>query len=316
MSQDKAVERKEKENFNKLTRVSPQWNMAMFIFLCIIAVIVIIPIALVVVVSFSSEDSIKRNGFSFTPESFTTAAYEYLLLNDLGTQVFQSYIVTIAHSLLGTVLSLFVMSLFAYVLAQRYFSCKKFYTIFLFITMLFSGGLVPSYVVNTQYLDLYDSFWVFIFPGLVAAYSVIILRTFITTTVPEEMVDAAKIDGANHFLIYFKIVMPLSKAGLAVTALWALVARWNDWFTGTLYIENAKLVPLQTMLTRIQANIDFIKNNSALAASPEGAQILKSIPGESTRMAIVILAVAPIIFAYPFFQRYFIQGITVGSVKG
>lgn len=316
MARETKVERKEKEEFNKLTRISPAWNFVILALLCVIAIVVIIPILLVFIVSVTDETSIKSIGYSFMPEALTSTAYEYLLLGDLGTQIFQSYIVTIAQSLLGTVLSLLVMSLFAYVLAQKYFSCKKGYTIFLFITMLFSGGLVPSYIVNTQVLGLYDSFWVFIFPGLVSAYSVIILRTFITSTVPEEMFDAAKIDGANHFTIYAKIVMPLSKAGLAVTGLWALVGRWNDWFTGTLYIENPQLVPLQTMLTRIQSNIDFIKNNSALASSPEGAAILSAIPGESTRMAIVVISTAPIIFAYPFFQRYFVQGITVGSVKG
>ncbi len=303
-------------DFNKLTRISPTWNMILLAFLLVVTVIVIVPILLVVIISLSSEDSIERIGYSFAPLEFSLTAYEYLFVGDLGTQILQSYAVTIAQALLGTVLSLFVMSLIAYVLAQKYFKFKKIYTMFLFITMLFSGGLVPSYIVNTQYLNLYDSFWVFIFPGLVSAYSVIILRTFMTSTIPDQMFEAAKIDGANHFIIYAKIVMPLSKAGLAVTGLWALVARWNDWFTGVLYIDNPQLIPLQTMLYRIQSNIDFITNNSALASSPDGAAILASIPSESTRMAIVVVSTLPIVFAYPFFQRYFVQGITVGSVKG
>lgn len=301
---------------NKLTRIPAFWNTAILLFLLGIAVVVLVPIILVIIVSFSAETSIKKIGYSFMPQEWTAQAYDYLLLGDLGTQILQSYTVTIAQSILGTILSIIVMSLFAYVLAQRHFRFRTVYTRYLFITMLFSGGLVPSYMVNTQILGLYDSFWVFILPGLVNAYNVIILRTFFNRTVPEEMFEAARIDGAGHFRIYGQIVMPLSKAGLAVVGLWALVARWNDWFTGTLYIENPKLVPLQTMLTRIQSNIDFIKNNSALASSPDGAQILASIPSESTRMAIVVISTAPIILAYPFFQRYFVQGITVGSVKG
>ena len=308
--------RQEKNYFNKLTRISPVANFAILAFLCVVAVLVIVPIVLVVVISFSSEYSIGKIGYSFFPTEWSLEAYEYLIFGDLGTQIFQSYGITAAQAILGTVLSLLVMSLYGYVLAQRNFAGKKFYTLLIFITMLFGGGLVPSYIVNTQILDLYDSFWVFILPGLISGYSVIILRTFINSTVPDEMLEAAKIDGANHFIIYSKIVMPLSKAGLAVVALWSIVGKWNDWFTATLYIENPKLVPLQTMLTRIQANIDFIKNNSALAASPEGAQILSSIPSDSTRMAIVIISILPIMFAYPFFQRYFVQGITVGSVKG
>ncbi len=301
---------------NKLTRISPGANFILLVLLVLTAVVVIIPMLLVVIISFSTPESISLKGYSFTPTSWTNSAYEMLLGKGLGTQILQSYILTIAQALLGTVLSIFVMSLYAYVLAQKRFPCRKFYTIILFITMLFSGGLVPSYIVNTRYLHLYNSFWIFIFPGLVAAYSIIVLRTFINTTIPDAMFDAARIDGANDFMIYAKIVMPLFKAGLAVTALWALVGRWNDWFTATLYIENPKLVPLQTMLVRIQKNLDFIKNNSALRSSPSAQQMLKSLPGENIRMAIVIISIVPILFAYPFFQRYFVKGITVGSVKG
>lgn len=320
MPQDQAVltrEKKSKSSYlNKLTRISPTTNWILLILMLIIAAAVLIPMALVVIVSLSSTESISVVGYSFTPSSWSAVAYENLLGKGLGTQIMRSYLVTIAYSIVGTVLSIFVMSMYAYVLAQNRFPCKKFYTIFLFVTMLFSGGMVPSYIVNTRYLQMYDSFWIFIFPGIMAAYSVIILRTFIQTTIPDAIFDAARIDGANDFKIYLQIVMPLFKAGLAVTALWAVVGRWNDWFTGTLYIENANLVPLQTMLTRIQKNIDFIKNNSELKATPSGQQMLKNLPSESTRMAIVIISTIPILFAYPFFQRYFVQGITVGSVKG
>lgn len=310
-------EKKAKSSYlNKLTRISAGSNILLLIILIAIAVVVIVPMALVVIVSFSTPESISMNGYTFSPSGWTASAYEMLLGKGLGTQIMRSYVLTIAQALVGTVLSVFVMSLYAYVLAQKTFPARKFYTIILFITMLFSGGLVPSYIVNTRYLHLYDSFWIFIFPGLVAAYNIIILRTFINTTIPDAMFDAARIDGANEFMIYARIVLPLFKAGLAVVALWTIVGKWNDWFTATLYIENPNLVPLQTMLTRIQKNLDFIKNNSALRSSPSGQQLLKSLPGESTRMAIVIVSIVPIMFAYPFFQRYFVQGITVGSVKG
>lgn len=310
-------EKKSRSSYlNKLTRISPGANLALLVVLVLTAVIVIIPMVLVVVVSLSTPDSISQQGYSFTPTGWTLSAYEMLLGQGLGTQILHSYLLTIAEALIGTVLSILVMSMHAYVLSQKRFSCRKFYTIMLFITMLFSGGLVPSYIVNTRYLHMYDTFWIFIFPGLVAPYSIIVLRTFINATIPDAMFDAARIDGANDFMIYARIVMPLFKAGLAVTALWALVGRWNDWFTATLYIENPNLVPLQTMLVRIQKNLDFIKNNSALRSSPSGQQLLKSLPGENIRMAIVMVSIVPILFAYPFFQRYFVKGITVGSVKG
>jgi putative aldouronate transport system permease protein len=182
--------------------------------------------------------------------------------------------------------------------------------------MLFSGGLVPSYIINVNCLHLYDSFWVLVLPSLVNAFNVIVLRTFISTTIPSEMLDAAQIDGANEFRIYTSIVLPLSKAGLATIALFVLVSKWNEWFTGMLYIDNPKLIPLQTMLTRIQQKIDLIKNNSSIASTPDGMALLDSMPTEQTRMAIVMISTLPILFAYPFFQRYFIQGMTIGSVKG
>ena len=162
---------------NKLTRISPGANFILLVLLVLTAVVVIIPMLLVVIISFSTPESISLKGYSFTPTSWTNSAYEMLLGKGLGTQILQSYILTIAQALLGTVLSIFVMSLYAYVLAQKRFPCRKFYTIILFITMLFSGGLVPSYIVNTRYLHLYNSFWIFIFPGLVAAYSIIVLGT-------------------------------------------------------------------------------------------------------------------------------------------
>lgn len=310
-------EKKSRNSYlNKLTRISPGANIAILLILILIAIVVLIPMALVIIVSVSGPESISTKGYSFTPTSWTLSAYDMLLGQGLGTQILHSYILTIAESLVGTVLSILVMSMHAYVLSQKRFPSRKFYTIMLFITMLFSGGLVPSYIVNTRYLHLYDTFWIFILPGLVAPYSIIVLRTFINATIPDAMFDAARIDGANDFMIYMRIVMPLFKAGLAVTALWALVGRWNDWFTATLYIENPNLVPLQTMLVRIQKNLDFIKNNSALRSSPSGQQLLKSLPGENIRMAIVMVSIIPILFAYPFFQRYFVKGITVGSVKG
>lgn len=207
-------------------------------------------------------------------------------------------------------------SLYAYVLAQPDFPWKRFYTFILFFTMLFGGGLVPSYIINTRYLHLYDTFWIFILPGMVGGYNCIILRTFIQSTIPYELFDSAKIDGANHFTIYARIVMPLFKAGLATIGLFCVVGKWNDWFTGMLYIENPKLIPLQTMLTKIQNNLEFIKQNSEMRSSPQGQQMLKDLPSESTRMAILIISTIPILFAYPFFQRYFVKGITIGSIKG
>jgi putative aldouronate transport system permease protein len=184
-----------------------------------------------------------------------------------------------------------------------------------FFTMLFGGGLVPSYILNVRYLHINNPIWVFILPSLMSAYSVIILRTFLKTAIPEALVESAKIDGAGHLLIYWKIVLPLFKAGVATVGLFSVVGRWNDWFTGMLYSENPNLVPLQTMLVRLQDNIDFIRRNSRLAMTPDGIRLMRMLPGDSMRMACTLVVILPMLFAYPFFQRYFVTGLTIGGIK-
>ena len=185
----------------------------------------------------------------------------------------------------------------------------------LFFTMLFGGGLVPSYILNVRYLHIYDTIWVFLLPSLVSAYNVIILRTFIQTTIPDSLFEAARIDGANHFQVFGKIVLPLYKAGLATIGLFNVVGRWNDWFTGVLYIENPNLVPLQTLLQKIQSSIEFIKQNAAVAGTPDGIELMRNLPQQNLRMACMIIIILPVLAAYPFFQRYFVSGLTIGSVK-
>ena len=185
----------------------------------------------------------------------------------------------------------------------------------LFFTMMFSGGLVPSYIMNVRYLHINDSIWIFLLPSLVSVYNVIILRTFILTTIPDTLFEAARIDGAGHFRVYVSIVLPLFKAGIATIALFNVVSRWNDWFTGMLYIKKASLIPLQTMLKNIQDNIDFLKQNAEVAGTPDGIAFLNSLPDQNLRMACTIIVIVPILCAYPFFQRYFVQGLTMGSVK-
>lgn len=298
---------------NHMNRISSGWNRFFTVILAIVALLAVIPVALMVIVSFSSTESIKEVGYNFIPAEWSLEGYFYAM--KMGDQLLNSYIVTIVYSVAGTVLSLFVMSMFAYVISQKKFWLERKLTWFLFFTMLFSGGLVPSYILNVRYYHLDDTFWVLLLPTLVNASWVIILRTFIRTTIPEALIDSAKIDGAGHFTIFFRIVLPLSKAGLGTIGLFSFVAKWNDWFSGMLYIENPKLVPLQTLLTKLQKNVEFLKTNSEISSTPDGLTLLKSIPGTNLRMACTVLAVVPVLFAYPFFQRYFVTGLTVGSIK-
>lgn len=304
-------EKKRKEKV--MNRVSAKWNVIFSILLIFCAMMVILPMALMVVVSFSSSESIKKAGYTFWPQEWSLEGYRYLL--EMGDQILRSYRITIIYSVVGTVLGLLIMMMFAYVISQRNFRYSRFLTWMLFFTMLFSGGLVPSYILNVRYYHLKDTIWILILPGLVSAYMVIILRTFIRTAIPDGLFDAAKIDGAGHFTIFFKIVVPLSKAGIATVALFTFIAKWNDWFIGMLYVDNPNLVPLQTLLTKLQSSIDFLKQNTQAASGPDGLRLLKSLPSTNLRMACTVIAVVPVLFAYPFFQRYFVNGMTVGSIK-
>ncbi len=303
-----------KEKKSRFNQISVGWNAAFMTVLCLISLLMLMPLALVIVVSFSSETSIALKGYSFAPIEWTLEGYAYLA--KIGDQVLASYRITIIHTVLGTLMSLFVMTMYAYVIAQKNFAHRKFFTWILFFTMLFSGGLVPHYIMNVRYLHIDDSLWIFLLPSLASAYNVIILRTFITTTIPDTLFEAARIDGATHYRIYFSIVLPLFKAGIATIALFNVVGRWNDWFTGMLYIKRPSLIPIQTMLKNIQDNIEFLKQNAEIAGTPDGLQLLNALPDQNLRMACTVIVIVPILCAYPFFQRYFVQGLTVGSVKG
>ena len=297
----------------QLNRINWKWNLVFNIVLGIFALLFLLPVFLIVIVSFSSTESINQVGYNFFPVEWSMEGYYYTF--KMGSQLVYSYLVTIANSVIGTALGLLIMSMYAYVICQKRFWLERGLTWYLFFTMLFGGGLVPSYILNVRYYHLKDTFWILLISGLLNAYWVIILRTFIKTSIPEALFDSARIDGAGHFTIFFRIVCPLFKAGLGTIGLFSFVARWNDWFTGMLYIENNRLVPLQTLLTQLQNEVDYLKANSRIASTPGGLEMLKNLPGTNLRMACTVLAVAPLLFAYPFFQRYFVQGLVVGSIK-
>ena len=299
---------------NRFNTISRRWNAVFSIILGLAALMILIPMLLIVIISFSSQASIAARGFSYFPTEWSTLGYQALF--KMGSQLLDSYVITIVITVLGTVMSLVVSTMYAYVLSLKNFNCHQFYTWILCFTMLFGGGLVPSYILNVRYLHLDDTLWIFLLPSLASAYNIIMLRTFLNTTVPDSLLEAAHIDGAGYFRVFISIVLPLFKAGIATIALFNVVGRWNDWFTGMLYIENPKLVPLQTLLNKIQNSIDYIKKNSEFAGRPDGLAYLKTLPSESLRMACTLVVILPIMAAYPFFQRYFVKGLTVGSIKG
>lgn len=245
------------------------------------------------------------------PSEWSLEAYRLFL--KMGDQVVRSYGITLFVTIVGTVFSLAVTTLLSYVLSRSDYRYGKPLTLLLLFTMLFNGGLVPSYMVNTQLLGLRDSVWALILPMSLNVFYVVVLRTFFKS-IPMEIVEAATIDGSGEFNTFLKIVLPLSKPGIATIGLFTMIAYWNDWFLGMLYIYETKNYPIQTFLWSMQNSLESLKQSSANAL--EYAEMANNAPTNSGRMALTVLVVLPILCAYPFFQKYFVKGLTIGGVKG
>ncbi len=286
-------------------------KIALNLFLFLGSLTFIIPLIMMCSISLSAENAITEYGYTVFPKVFSTAAYKSVFANP--HQIIQAYKVTIAFSVLGTVLSMLIQSMMAYSLSKSDFTGRKFFTGMLLFTMLFNGGLVPSYILNTQYLHLGNTFWIYIFPSLVSAFNVFMFRTNIAA-LPDGLLEAAKLDGASEFTIYFRIVFPLILPILASLGFLSLLGRWNDWNTALLYIRDSELYSLQYLLQRILNEADYIKQMQK--AGTTSMLDAKNIPGESLRYAMAVVAAGPMLVVFPFFQKYLSKGLTVGSVKG
>ena len=295
------------ERFNA---IRPGTNAAYSTLFILLALLCIIPVIFVIIISFSSEESIGKVGYSFIPIEWSLNAYKYVwhLRNAQGA-VFTSLGITVV----GTVLGLTLISTMGYVLSRRSFKLRGLYTTLIFIPMIFNGGLLSTYVVNVQLLGLKNTYWALIFPLCCSSFYVIIMRTFFQTSVPDEIIESGKVDGASQLRIFAQLVLPISLPALATIALFLTFAYWNDWYQASLYIETSKydLFPLQYVLVNIEKSVQYLANNDmAMSANTN------TLPSETMRMAIVVISVVPIMFSYPFFQKYFISGLTIGAVKG
>ena len=251
---------------------------------------------------------IIEKGYSIFPRNFTLLAYKYIMADP--TQISRAYAVTIIVTLTGTVLSLVISSCLAYVLSRKDFPHRGHISLYLFFTMLFNGGLVPSYIIVAQVLNLKDNIFALILPYLIVPFYVLLLRTYFSE-IPFSLVESAKIEGASEINILFRIILPLSLPAIATVGLFIVLQYWNDWWLALLYIDNANLNPLQYMLYLVMQNLN------AMRLSPLQGQIsTAALPGENARMAMAVLAIGPIIFAFMFVQKYFVSGLTVGAVKG
>ncbi len=272
-----------------------------------------LPVILVFISAFTDEQAINKNGFAFIPEKWSMAGMNTVLR--YGSQLARSYAVTIGITVTGTLLGLLIMSMFAYSISRPDFRLSKFLSIYLLIPMLFNGGQLAGYIVFTSYYKLKDSFALLILPLMVTTMNVIILRTYIVNSIPGELMEAAKIDGAGEYRTFFQITLPLLKPSLAAVGFMMATAYWNDWQNALMYITSDSKKPLQLLLVNIQKSIEFLLNNNNVPASARAA-MGGGIPQYSATMATVIVVIGPIMVVYPFFQKYFIKGLTVGSVKG
>ena len=271
------------------------------------------PVLLVFIAAFTDEVYITQHGFSFLPQKWSMNGFNSVLR--YGTQLMRSYGVTIGVTVVGTLLGLLIISMYAYSISRRDFRLSKFLSIYLLIPMLFNGGQLSGYIVFTSYYHLKDSLLLLILPLCVTTMNVIILRTYIANSIPYELMEAATIDGAGDYRTFFQITLPLMKPALAAVGFMMATAYWNDWQNALLYIVTDSKKPLQLLLINIQKSIEFLLNNSNVPASARAA-MGGTIPQYSATMATVVVVIAPIMVVYPFFQKYFVKGLTVGSVKG
>jgi len=302
------------DTLSRLNRIKPATNFLFNLMFLILALACFLPIIFIFIISITDNNIIRSEGYQIlvTARTFSGSAYEYLwgqrqtILNALWVSVYVTA--------LGTILGVMLTSLMGYVLSRTEHKLNNFLTILVFIPMVFGGGMTASYVINSQVLHLSDTMWILILPLAVSSFNVTIARTFFRTTIPDGIIESAKIDGASQWTVFFRIILPISKPVLATIGLFLAFGYWNDWFQAKLYIQNDSLKSLQAMLDSMQKNLEYLTKNPSASASI--TDLKRNMPQESVRMAIAFVVAVPIACVYPFFQKYFISGLTVGAVKG
>lgn len=294
------------------TKSEKRFQAFSHVVMMIFALCAFIPFLLLIMASFSSNDSIILYGYSLFPKELSLEAYAYIWTERM--QIFRAYGITVLVTILGTALGLLMTLLYGYVLAKPHFPGKNFFAFYVFFTMLFNGGLVPTYIMYTQYFHIKNTFLALVIPSaLMSAFNVILVRTYIQNNVPLSLWESAKIDGANEITIFAKITVPLAKPIIATVGLFIGVGYWNNWMNGLYYVTDSKLFSIQQLLMNMMRNIQYLSSN---ASSMSSSNMAASIPQASVRMAIAVIGILPILLVYPFIQKYFVKGIAIGAVKG
>ena len=299
---------------HRLNSISLGTEVIFHVIIGLFSICCIIPFVFVIIISLSAESSIREIGYSFFPRAWSFATYTYAVQR--LPQIWRSYFNSIFITVVGTFLSTLMCALYSYALFRPDFKYRGVFNFLSFFTMIFGGGLVPTYVICTQILGLRENYAALIVPLLVSPFNIIIMRTFFKSSVPLELVEAATIDGSGEYSTFFRVVLPVAKPGLATIALLNSLAYWNDWYLSLLYIrQNKVLQPLQALLMELQNNVEYLNRMSASLGSSAIQEAMRA-PTQTLRMVLVVLIVVPIACAYPFFQRYIVAGLTIGSVKG
>ena len=291
---------------------SKSFNRVATIVLTILVVIAMLPIVLITIASFSSEKALIKNGYSYFPEQWSLDAYYYMIKQ--GMVIVRSYGVSFFVTFVGTGISVLITTMLAYPMSRKSFKYKNALAFFVFFTMLFNGGIVPSYIMWTQFFHIKDTIWALMVPNyLVTAFNVILVKNYYQNSIPDSLVEAAQLDGASELRIFFKVMLPLAKPTIATIGLFTGITYWNDWTNGLYYINNEKLYSIQQLLMKIMNNIQALRSNSNAALLGTGSV---ELPGTSIRMAMVVIGILPILLIYPFVQKYLVKGVVVGAVKG
>ena len=279
----------------------------------IITLLTLLPFLVLISSSFSDNKDITLYGYSLWPRTFSLDAYKYIWNERM--QIFHAYFITVGVTTIGTIAGIIITVLYAYALSKTYFPLKKFFTFFILFTMLFNGGLVPTYIMYTRYLHIKNSIFALIIPSLLMnAFNVILVRSYIQNNIPKSLLEAATIDGANEFHIVSKIIFPVAKPIIATVGLFIGVAYWNDWMNGLYYVTDNNLFSIQQILNNMLKNIEYLSKNASAAV--KSTSLAGQLPASTVRMAIAVIGMLPILVIYPFVQRYFVKGISLGAVKG
>ncbi|MCM8710042.1 carbohydrate ABC transporter permease [Clostridium sp. SYSU_GA19001] len=295
-----------------ITKETKRAQVILNIIMIFIGLAAVIPFILLIVSSFTDDITILQNGYSFFPKKTSLKAYKYLI--DNSSMITHAYGITILVTFVGTVFSLIITSLLAYPISRKDLPYRKFFTVIVVITLLFNGGLVPTYLIYTEIFHIKNTIWALLVPSLLMnGFNIMLVRTYYITSIPDALIESAKIDGAGEFTIFYKIVLPLSLPILATIGLMTGIMYWNDWNNGLIYINKDSLFSIQLLLNRMIGDIQYLATN---ANKLGGVVDTSNLPTETIRMAIAVIGILPILAAYPFFQKYFVKGITLGAVKG